>query len=120
TGSEVVAVRPVVTIAAPNVGLVNQPVTFTLGTKGDPAGTILTWYIDWDSDGYVDQTVTGPSGITVTHTYSSPSYGSYLTQAAVYVWDPNVGLSDPAYRYVSILDVAVTVQADPADSTRQI
>jgi hypothetical protein len=121
TGSEVVRVLPVVTIAAPNIGLVNEPVTFTLGARGEPAGTILTYYIDWDSDGYVDQTVTGPSGTTVTHTYTSASYGSSLsTQASVYVWDPNVGFSDTAYRYVSILDVSVTVEANPADSTRQI
>jgi hypothetical protein len=114
TGSESVRVLPRVTIAAPNIGLVNQPVTFTLGTVGDPPGTVLTYYIDWNNDGSWDESVTGPSGTTVTHAFPTS------TNVGVYVWDPNVGLSDEAYGYISILDVGVTVQADPADGSRQM
>src|SRR5207244_294124 len=48
------------TVSGPYYGYINQTLTYTLGTIGDPAGTTFTYKIDWNSDGIVDQTVTGP------------------------------------------------------------
>jgi PKD domain len=34
---------------------------------------VFTYAIDWNGDGVVDQTVTGPAGLSVTHRYATPA-----------------------------------------------
>jgi len=63
---------PVVSIDGPDVGVRGQTLSFTL-TATDASATPTTNFtfdIDWNGDGVVDETVTGPSGTVVTHTFS--------------------------------------------------
>ena len=65
-------VPPTATITGPAVTVPGLPATFTLGAT-DPSpvdqAAGFTFNIDWDGNGTVDQTVTGPAGTTVTHTF---------------------------------------------------
>src|SRR5262249_26098546 len=71
-----IQVLPRATISGPSGGLRNQTLTFTLGAdSGLPASTVFTYAIDWNGDSVVDQTVTGPNGTTVNHSYTAT--GSY-------------------------------------------
>jgi hypothetical protein len=89
------------------------PVTFTLSASGAPAGSLYTFTIDW-FDG-TTETVTGPGGTVVTHSYNNA--GSWqITAAASY----SGATSLPAYHYVSMWSIPVTVQADLADASKQI
>jgi hypothetical protein len=114
-----IRVVPLVTVSGPSYAARNQTLTFTLGANGMPAGTVFTYAIDWNGDGVVDQTVSGPSGATVQHTYSD-SGGYYIGVTATV----NVGAENytsyAAYRYVGVLAVTATVQTDPASTTRQM
>src|SRR5262249_35232366 len=65
-----IRVIPRATITGPSAGACGQTLTFTLAAAGDPPGTVFTFQIDWNGDGVVDQTVTGPSGTTVLHSYA--------------------------------------------------
>ena len=60
-------------MSGPAVGAVGVPHTFTL-TAADPSAADqaagFSFAIDWDGDGVTDQTVTGPSGITVAHAFA--------------------------------------------------
>ncbi len=113
-----IEVDPAVTVSGPagqySGGYINQPLTFTLGTFGDPAGTIFTYQITW-GDGSPTQTVTGPSGTQVTHAFSAPGYRSITVTAT----DLN-GLTGTGYGYVSILPVTVAIQTDPAHTSQQM
>jgi hypothetical protein len=115
TGAETgIEVDPAVTVSGPAAGYISQPLTFTLGTFGDPAGTVFTYHINW-GDGSPMQTVTGASGIQVTHGLSAAGYRG-ITVAAT---DPN-GLTGTGYGYVSILPVTVAIQTDPAKTSQQM
>jgi ELWxxDGT repeat protein len=107
---------PSASITGPTAGALNQALTFTLGASGYPEGTVLTFKIDWNGDGIVDQTVSGPSGTTVAHSYStSATYTISLTATA-----PDGSFSTPAHQSVNILPVSVTAQADPADTSKEV
>jgi hypothetical protein len=118
TGTEAgIRVNPSVRIDSPYVGLRNQALTFTLGAGALPAGTAFTYTIDWNGDGVVDQTVSGPSGTTVTHSYAAS--GTYQVGVAATVQiGTEVYTSPLTTRYVLISAVIVTVQADPGDATK--
>src|SRR5262245_43942197 len=69
-------VPPTASLSGPSVGVRGQTLSFTLGatdpsTVDTTAG--FTFNIDWNGDGTVDQTVTGPSGTVVTHTFTDES-----------------------------------------------
>jgi hypothetical protein len=116
TGSQTgIQVNLAATASGPSYGYISQPLTFTLGAIGDPAGTIFTYKIDWNNDGVVDQTVTGPSGTKVTHAFSTVGYSDFTVTAT----DPN-GLSGTASGYVYTLPVSVAIQADPAHTSQQM
>jgi hypothetical protein len=104
------------TVTGPSVGAINQALTFTLGVSGYPAGTSFTFNIDWNGDGQVDQTVTGPSGTTVSHSYTT----SATYTIGVTATDPGGSTSSPAYQSVNILPVSVSIQADLAASTKEM
>jgi hypothetical protein len=112
-------VNPLASITGPDAGFRNQALTFTLGaTSGLPASTLFTYAIDWDGDGAVDQTVTGPSGTTVNHSYATTgTYPIGVTATA------HIGAQDytsyTAYQYANIFAVTVTVEADPGDATKK-
>ena len=66
-------VAPSAAINGPATATVGQAVAFTL-TASDASSVDqnagFTFDIDWDADGEIDQTVTGPSGTQVNHTES--------------------------------------------------
>jgi hypothetical protein len=119
TGSEAgIHVNPLATITGPNGGLLNQAVPLTLGaTSGLPAGTPFTYAIDWNGDGVVDQTVTGPSGTTVNHTYATTGRYVVGVTATVHLGAEDY-TSNTAQQSVTIFAVTVTVQADPGDASK--
>jgi Ca2+-binding RTX toxin-like protein len=118
TGTEAgIRVNPSVSIDNPYVGLRNQALTFTLGAGALPAGTVFTYTIDWNGDGVVDQTVSGPSGTKVTHSYAASGMYQVGVAATVQI-GPEVYASPLTARYVLISAVTVTVQADPGDATK--
>jgi hypothetical protein len=111
-------VNPRATISGPNGGLRNQMLTFTLGAdSGLPGSTVFTYAIDWNYDGVVDQTVSGPSDTTVTHSYAATGWYYVGVTATV-----RIGAEDytsyTAYKSVNIFDVTATIQADPGDATK--
>jgi hypothetical protein len=114
SGQAAVNVEPVAHISGPSVGGINQSLTFTLTADGGVAGSVFTFYLDWNSDGLIDQTVTGVSGTTVAHSFSAAGTPGFDVYASI-----NGVTAAPAYGSVSILPVSVQVAADPADSTRQ-
>ena len=109
--------NPSVTVDSQAVGLRNQALTFTLGAGALPAGYVFTYTIDWNGDGVVDQTVSGASGTTVTHSYAVS--GLYLVGVTATVQIGTRTYASPlTTHYVLISAVTVAVQADPGDATR--
>jgi hypothetical protein len=111
-----IRVLPSATVSGPYAGLRNQTLTFTLGaTSGLPAGTVFTYAIDWNYDGVVDQTVSGPSGTTVTHSYADGGWYYVGVTATAHIGAEDY-TSYTAYQGLTIFAVTVAVQADPGDA----
>jgi hypothetical protein len=113
TAQFTLGVLPVASITGPAVSTINQPLTFTLSANG-PAGSVYTFALDWNRDGVTDQTVTGVSGTTVTHSFGTSGINTVYMKASL-----NGVTSDLAWASVNILPISVQVAADPADPTRQ-
>ncbi len=126
TGTGSFNVAPWAMIAGPSVVQPNQSGTYTLtaGGGGLPPGTIFTWAISWDGNGtswnsgpygngIVEQTVSGPSGTTVTHTFTT--INNYNIQLAATVGSTGVS---SLFAYPTVLKVGVfpwTIEPDPAN-----
>jgi hypothetical protein len=111
-------VNPLGTLSGPTVGLPNQTLTYTFGAvSGLPASTVFTYAIDWNGDGVTDQTVSGPSGTAVNHSYTA-SGGYYIRVTATV----HIGTEDftgyAANQSLTILPVTATVQADPGNASK--
>ena len=114
TGSQTgIEVDLAVTLSGPSGSYLNQTLSYTLGTFGDPAGTVFTYKINW-GDGSATQTVTGASGTQVTHTYSTAGY----RYPSVTATDPS-GLTGTASWTVDTVPVTVAIQTDPAHTSQQ-
>jgi hypothetical protein len=103
-------VAPTAGVSGPADGVRGQARTFTL-TASDPSGADqaagFTFAITW-GDG-TTQTVSGPSGTTVSHVYTaSGAYGVQVTAT-----DKDGGLSAAATQAATI--TAVALQTDPTD-----
>jgi hypothetical protein len=113
-----IRVVPRARISGPSAGFRNQTLTFTLGAdSGLPAGTVFTYAIDWTGDGVVDQTVTGPGGTVVTHSYANAGWYGVQVTATVRIGTEDY-TSYMVYSNLLIVAVTVTIQADPGDATR--
>jgi hypothetical protein len=102
---------PTAGLAGPASGIRGQALSFTLtATDPSPADQAagFTFRIDWDGDGTVDQTVTGPSGTAVAHTYAAA--GSYSVRVTAEDKDHGVspGVTLPV-NIISRVASAVTV-----------
>jgi hypothetical protein len=112
-------VVPRATISGPSAGFRNQAMTFTLGANsGLPASTVFSYAIDWNGDGTADQTVTGPSGTTVTHTYAAIGWNNVEVTATVHIGTEDY-TSYTTYQGVFVSNVTVTVQTDAGDATKK-
>jgi Ca2+-binding RTX toxin-like protein len=97
------------------MGVRGQPLTYTLSAveNGLAAGALLTYRIDWNGDGRVDQVLTGPSGLTVAHAFASA--GKPTVQVTVV--DPSGNVS-PLAATQAVTVQAVLLEADPANSSQ--
>jgi hypothetical protein len=104
--------RPTATLTGPAIGLINQSLSFTLGASGEglAADTVFSFAIDWNGDGTTDETLSGPSGTTVSHVFPAGNHTVGLTAT-----DPNFNPSLPATHSVTVLPVNISVQPDPVD-----
>src|SRR5262249_28632789 len=97
-------------LRGPTLGVRGQTLSFTLGAT-DPStvdtAAGFTFNIDWNGDGTVDQTVTGPSGTVVTHTFTDESTNTVKLTAT----DKDGGVSAPVSQTVTIK--AVALEDDP-------
>lgn len=99
-------VPPTASVSGPSTSVPGLPLTFTLNatdssTVDTAAG--FTFNIDWDNNGSVDQTVSGPSGTTVTHTFGTTGSDTFSVTAT----DKDGGTSAPVTQTVTVQTVAV-------------
>lgn len=112
TGTQTgIRVVPLASVSGPSAGTLNQTLTYILEASGDPPDTLFSFNINW-GDGSTE-TISGPSGSTVSHEYTTSGSRSIAVAAT----DPDGFTSNPVYQFVNILPVSVTVEADPADRT---
>src|SRR5262249_9198508 len=84
TGEGPVTVLPVACLSGPATGSVHQDLTFTLSASGGAsASTVYTYQLDWNGDGIIDQTLSGVSGTTVTHSFASLGTTTVVLTASV-------------------------------------
>jgi hypothetical protein len=105
---------PTPAVSGPAAGVPGEPLTCTLtATETDAAAdAVYTYHVDWVGNGSVTQTVTGPSGMTVTHVY--PTTGNFTIK--VKAVDPAGDAStQTATQAVSITPTALV--NDPATNT---
>jgi PKD repeat protein len=99
-------VPPTATITGAGVSVPGLPVTFTLGAT-DPSpvdqAAGFTFNVDWNGDGTVDQTVTGPAGTTVSHTFGTTGSDTVTVTAT----DKDGGTSAPASTTVQVKTAAL-------------
>ncbi|HKB01350.1 MAG TPA: hypothetical protein VKD90_03980, partial [Gemmataceae bacterium] len=99
-------VAPTASLSGPTVAVPGFASVFTLGAT-DPstadAAAGFTFNIDWDNNGTVDQTVNGPSGTTVTHTFDTLGDTTVSVTAA----DKDGGVSAPVTQSVAVKQAAL-------------
>jgi Ca2+-binding RTX toxin-like protein len=109
-------VPPTAGVTGPSVGVRGQTLTYTL-TATDPSpvdqSAGFTFRIDWDGNGTPDQTVTGPSGTAVPHTYTD--VGTYTVRVTAADKDGDVGPA--ATMAVTVADALV--EPDPCEPGQQ-
>ena len=95
-----VNVNPVAAVTGPAVGETETPVTFTLSATDSPADEAagFTFAVDFDNDGTIDQTVIGPNGTQLTHTFPNP--GTFTT--VVTATDKDGAVSQPSVHEILI------------------
>ncbi|GEM_PF-7057975 len=120
TDEVVIAVNnaaPTASIIGPADGVRGQARTFTLGAADlspvDQAAA-FTFAIDWDGNGAVDQTITGPSGMQVEHLF--PKIGSYTVRVTAI--DKDGAVSEVVTHLVTV--TALALQPDPANPSKVI
>lgn len=119
TGSQAgIRVIPLASVTGPSAGFRNQTLTFTLGASGMPAGTAFSYAIDWNGDGSTDQTITGPSGVTVDHAYAASGAYTIGVTATIHIGTQDY-VSNKVYNYVTISAASVSIQTDPGDATKK-
>lgn len=105
---------PTADLTGPTGGVRGQARLFSLHAA-DPSpidqAAGFTYQIDWDGDGMVDQTVAGPDGVQVSHTYTD--VGTYTVRMTA--TDKDGGTSAAVDRTITIEVLAF--QPDPADPT---
>ena len=110
-------VAPTATLSGPSLGVRSQTLSFTLGAN-DPSSVDqaagFSYAIDWDGNGTVDQTVAGPSGTVVTHTFAVEGTNTVTVTAT----DKDGGVSAPVTE--SVVIKAVALMDDPLNPGHQL
>jgi hypothetical protein len=116
SGITVQPAKPTASLSGPTSGVRGQSLTYTLSASetGLPAGSTFTFGIDWDGNGTVDQTVSGPSGTQVTHVFTASGSSKVLVTAT----DTYGGTSAAASKTVQIS--AAALQSDPLISGKSV
>lgn len=90
---------PVASVAAPATALRGETVTFTLSATDEGAASgDYTFQVDWNNDGAYDQTIVGPSGMTIDHVFATTGSQTVRVRAT----NSQGGVSLPATRTVTI------------------
>ena len=114
----VVNASPVVVFVGPSSSLVGESVSFAF-TATDPSrvdqATGFTYAIDWNGDGTVDKTVSGPSPLTVEHAFDDPG----LTTVTVTATDKDGGRSGLAVHTINVIQ-PVNIDVKPGSNTNPI
>jgi hypothetical protein len=113
TGTETISVASLgAGISGPGAGVRGQPLNYVLSASetGEPASTLFTFRIDWDGNGTIDQTVTGPSGMIVSDIFSVSKTYTIKVTAADSVGNTSIA---PA---ATVTIAAIGLQTDPHDS----
>lgn len=120
TDSETITVTnvpPTASISGSTLGVRGQTLSFTLGAT-DPStvdtAAGFTFNVDWNGDGTVDQTVTGPSGTVVTHVYTTEGTNTVKVTAT----DKDGGVSNVASQTVEVK--VATLMDDPLNPGYQL
>jgi Ca2+-binding RTX toxin-like protein len=105
---------PVVAITGPSTAVRGQPRSYTLSaadpSNNDPNAEFL-FAIDWNGDGVVDESISGPSGTMVSHVFSASGSRTVLVVA----YDDDGGVSNTDSLLVTVADWALEVDAnDPS------
>src|SRR5204862_472985 len=102
-------------ITGPATGVRGQPLTYTLTASevGILAGTVYKYRIDWDGNGSVDQIVSGPSGLMVSHAFPVARTGTIRVKAV-----DGAGNVSPQAAALPVTIKTVDLQTDPGDNTK--
>jgi RTX calcium-binding nonapeptide repeat (4 copies) len=99
-------VAPTLTVTGGAVTVPGMPTAFTLNVT-DPSSVDMaagfTFAIDWNNDGTPDETVTGPSGTVVTHTFATTGTNT----ASFTATDKDGGTSAEVTQTVEVKTVAL-------------
>ncbi len=109
-------VAPLASLGAPASATVGVAVTIDLGASDAgpvDAAASFTYRIDWDGDGVVDETPSGPAAATATHTYTEPGTVT-LTLIAV---DKDGAASAPVTAQVVVQAAATTTTTTTTSTT---
>jgi len=110
-------VPPTATLSGSTLGVRGQTLSFTLGAT-DPStvdtAAGFTFNIDWNGDGTVDQTVTGPSGTVVTHVYETEGANTVKVTAT----DKDGGVSNEVSQTVEVK--VATLMDDPLNPGKKL
>lgn len=106
-------------ISGPSTGYVDEVVTVTL-TTSDVSSTDqaagFTYEIDWDGDGSVDETVNGPSGLTVDHVFTSGGSTTVIVNAI----DKDGGATTSAASYTIEVIQRVDIDVKPGNAKNKV
>ncbi|MCA9092271.1 MAG: peptidylprolyl isomerase [Planctomycetaceae bacterium] len=99
-------VIPTLEVTGPTAGTAGESVSFSLvstdvGTS-DQNGT-FTYTIDWDNDGTDDETITGTSSTTVSHTFNTIGTATYKITTT----DKDGGVSQAVTRTIDITEAVL-------------
>jgi hypothetical protein len=113
--SNISVLKFTVSVSGPSQGLRFQPLTFTLSASetGAAPGANYTYKIDWIGNGAATQTVTGPSGMTVSHVYTAAGNDTIRVTAM-----DGAGNATPVAATLGVSLSGVALQTDPADPTK--
>lgn len=111
-------VAPDAAVSGPVSTLAGTAVNFTLGatdiSSADQAAG-FTYQIDWDGDGFVDQTVAGANGLVVGHSFASAG----LTNVIVTATDKDGGTSSPVTHSILVIQ-PVNIDVKPDSSQNKV